>query len=113
MARDVVKGDVPMLALSALAEGACHGYAIARRIEQRSEKALLMREGSLYPALRVLEQNELIAGEWETQPSGPARKVYCITAKGQAELTKRRQEWEQYVNTINAIMGRKTDAQPT
>ena len=113
MARDVVKGDVPLLALSALAEGACHGYGIARRIEQRSEKALLMREGSLYPALRLLEQDELIAGEWETPPSGPARKVYRLTAKGQAELAKRQWEWKQYVGAMNAIMGRKTDAQPT
>jgi PadR family transcriptional regulator PadR len=111
MARDVTKGDIPVLILSVLAEISCHGYAIARRIEQQSANALSMKEGTLYPALRVLEQDEMIAGAWEVQPSGPARKVYRITAKGQAELTKRRQEWEQYVTMMNVIMGRTRDAQ--
>ena len=113
MSRDVMKGDIPVLVLSVLADGASYGYAIARRIEQQSANALSLKEGSLYPALRVLEQDEMIAGAWEAQPSGPARKVYQITTKGQAELTKRRQEWEQYARTMNAIIGRKPDAQPT
>ena len=111
MARDVTKGDIPVLVLAVLSEGPSHGYAIARRIEQQSANALSMKEGTLYPALRVLEQDEMIAGAWEVQPSGPARKVYRITAKGQADLTKRRQEWEQYVTMMNTIMGRTRDAQ--
>lgn len=112
MAKDIVKGDIPALVLAVLAESACHGYAIARRIEQQSANALRLKEGSLYPALRVLEQDGMIAGAWEVQPSGPARKVYQITPKGQAELTRRRQEWEQYARTMNAILGRTNDAQP-
>ena len=112
MARDVMKGDMSILILATLAESSCHGYAIARRIEQQSANALSMKEGTLYPALRVLEQDEFIAGEWEVQPVGPARKVYRITAKGQAELTRRRLDWEQYVNTMNAIMGRTRSEQP-
>lgn len=48
--RDVVKGDVPILILAVPAEGPAHGYAIARSIEQRSEQALHMKEGTLYPA---------------------------------------------------------------
>ena len=71
-----------------------------------------MKEGSLYPALRLLEQEEMIAGEWEVQPSGPARKVYRITPKGLAEMTRRREEWEQYTRAMNAIMGRTPDVQP-
>ncbi len=112
MKRDVTKGDIPVLILAVLAEEPCHGYAIARCIEQQSAQALQMKEGSLYPALRVLEQDELIVGEWEIQPSGPARKVYRITANGQAELTKRRQEWDEYIHTMNLVMGRRHNAQP-
>lgn len=112
MRRDVTKGDLPALILAVLADSACHGYGIARRIEQQSAQALQMKEGSLYPALRVLEQEGLIAGEWEVQPSGPARKVYKITATGLLQLNERQQEWEQYARTMSAILGRKTDAQP-
>lgn len=112
MPRDVTKGDLPALILAVLADSACHGYGIARRIEQKSAQALQMKEGSLYPALRVLEQEGMIAGEWEVQPSGPARKVYRITAEGLTQLLAKQQEWEQYARTMSAILGRTTDAQP-
>src|SRR5260221_248085 len=112
MARDIVKGDVPILVLAALAESPGHGYAIARRVEQRSGQALHLKEGTLYPALRVLEQENLIVGAWEVQPSGPARKVYQITTQGRAELAKRRQEWEQYVRLMQNLMGGTSDVQP-
>ncbi len=61
MRRDVTKGDLPALILAVLADSACHGYGIARRIEQQSAQALQMKEGSLYPALRVLEQEGLLS----------------------------------------------------
>jgi PadR family transcriptional regulator PadR len=112
MRRDVTKGDLPALILAVLADRPCHGYGIARRIEQQSAQALQMKEGSLYPALRILEQEGMIAGEWEVQPSGPARKVYRITANGLLQLDAKQQEWEQYSRTMSAILGRKTDAQP-
>jgi PadR family transcriptional regulator PadR len=112
MPRDVTKGDLPALILAVLADSACHGYGIARRIEQQSAQALQMKEGSLYPALRVLEQEGMIVGTWEIQASGPARKVYNITAQGLTQLEERQQEWEQYARTMSAILGRNTNAQP-
>lgn len=104
--RDVMKGDLPLLILTALSESPTHGYVLARRIEQCSENALKMREGSLYPALRQLEQDGQIVGEWQVQPSGPARKVYKLTAKGQAELSRQNQEWDDYVALMTATRKR-------
>ena len=108
--RDVLKGDLSLLILTALSESPAHGYALARRIEQCSENALKMREGSLYPALRQMEQNGQIAGEWQVQPSGPARKIYTLTAQGQKELSRQDQEWENYVTVIAATRRRLTYA---
>lgn len=105
MGREVTKGDIGSLVLAVLAEGKCHGYAIAREVERRSSEALLMREGSLYPALRVLEAQELIKGSWEQGQGGPSRKVYAITAKGQAGLVKKKQEWSLYAGAIGAFLG--------
>ena len=112
MARDTPRGDVPLLVLAVLAESPRHGYAIARAIEQEGEKVLQLREGALYPALRVLEQDGLITGAWDIQTSGPARKVYSITAEGQAELTKRTREWKQYARLMTNLLGGLEDAQP-
>jgi PadR family transcriptional regulator PadR len=109
--KDLVKGDIPTLILAVLSEGPQHGYAIGRRIEEQSQQKLRMREGALYPALRVLEEDGFVTGEWEVQPSGPARKVYRITAEGHAELAKRAREWADYVRTMQRIMGGNLDGQ--
>lgn len=113
MNRDLPKNDIPLLVLAVLADGARHGYAIAREIERRSENALTLREGSLYPALRVLEQDGYIAGDWEIPASGPAKKVYSLTDAGRAELAERARTWERYANTVGAILNRTPQGQPT
>jgi PadR family transcriptional regulator PadR len=105
MAREVSKGDIGSLILAVLSSGKCHGYALAREVERRSADVLTMREGSLYPALRVLEADGLIVGEWEAGTSGPSRRVYSITSKGEAELQKRGREWRAYVDAVGSILG--------
>jgi PadR family transcriptional regulator PadR len=114
MGRDIFKGDVPILVMAILAEAPSHGYAIAREIERRSDQKFKMKEGTLYPALRVLEQNGWIEGQWEVQPSGPARKVYLLTQAGQGELARRAQEWQAYSKAFGSIIGNLggTNAQP-
>jgi PadR family transcriptional regulator PadR len=104
MGRNLSKNDVPGLVLAVLGEGSCHGYAIAREVERRSKDLFRLREGSLYPALRQLEQEKFIVGEWETL-GGPARKVYRITAEGQAELARRALEWADYSGAVNSFLG--------
>lgn len=104
MGRDVMKGDVPVLVMAILAEAPCHGYAIAREIERRSGDKFKMKEGTLYPALRVLEQQGWIEGRWEAQPSGPARKVYTLSQAGHGELARRKREWSAYVGAFSAVV---------
>ena len=86
MRRDLAKGDLPALILAVLGTGPRHGYAIAREVERLSDQALHMKEGTLYPALRVLEQDGLIAGTWEAQEKGADRKVYALTEAGKREM---------------------------
>jgi len=97
MGREVSRGDIGSLILAVLAGGKCHGYALAREVERRSADALKLREGSLYPALRVLEADDLISGEWEEGAGGPS--------KGLTELEKRGREWRAYVAAVGAILG--------
>lgn len=105
MASTISKGDVPILVMAILAEGPCHGYAIARAIERRSGQVLGVKEGTLYPALRVLEQDGFIEGQWETLESGPARKVYKLTKAGRGELERRARSWRDYVDSFGAVLG--------
>jgi PadR family transcriptional regulator PadR len=106
MRQELPKGDLPTLILAVLATAPMHGYAIAREVERLSEQVLRTREGSLYPALRVLEQDGLIVGTWEPQEKGAARKVYALTEKGQREMAKRTRELLDYARLINVMLGR-------
>ena len=103
--QELKKGSTPILILAVLAEGARHGYAIAREIERRSSDALSVGEGALYPALRALEREGLVQSEWQTQPSGPARRVYTLTDAGRAKLSSQVRAWSRFSQAVNNILG--------
>ena len=113
MARTLSRNDIPLLVLAVLCEGPSHGYAIAREVERRSQALFHLNEGALYPALKVLEQEELVEGNWETLGGAPARKVYRITEAGQAHLRQKASEWARYREAIDTFIGGQSHAPAT
>ena len=100
------RGDLDALILGVLAGGRMHGYEITQTINGAGsgDGSVVVREGQLYPILHKLENDELIAGEWEAQPSGPARKVYRLTVKGRAALEEKRAAWQNFAQTVGALL---------
>jgi len=111
MRRELAKGDLPALILAVLAAGPRHGYGIAREVERLSDDALHMREGTLYPALRVLEQDGLIVGTWQVQEKGADRKVYALTEAGVKETLVRTDELKDYATLLQTMLRRIGNAQ--
>jgi PadR family transcriptional regulator, regulatory protein PadR len=62
----LLQGTLEMLILKTLSWEARHGYAVARWLEERTDDALQIEEGSLYPALYRMERKGWIAAEWGT-----------------------------------------------
>ena len=79
--RELLKGNTGTVVLAILAEGPLHGYEIAKEMRRRSEDALTLGQGVLYPILHRLEAQGLIAGEWEQSTGTPSRKMYKLTAR--------------------------------
>jgi len=103
-----VRGHLDDLILAALERQAGHGWDICRRLEQSSGAALVVKEGSVYPALYRLERERLIAGRWEDGQSerrGPRRRVYRLTARGKKQLAAARGEWLDFVTVMGALLG--------
>src|SRR6185437_9136144 len=98
------KKDLAALVLGVLQGGGLHGYEIAKRIRVVSEKSLEVAEGRLYPALHQLEIDGLIQAEWVPQEGKPPRKVYSLTDEGRAELSKQRNAWRAFADSVDAIM---------
>lgn len=99
--RDVVYGTLGLLVLKTLeALGPLHGYRIARRIEQISDNALALNQGTLYPALLKLEQAGWIAASWGESDSGRRVKVYALTRAGRRQLRAEEASWKQTVGLV-------------
>ncbi|HEY8489439.1 MAG TPA: helix-turn-helix transcriptional regulator [Dehalococcoidia bacterium] len=103
--RELLKGNTVGLVLAILAEGPLHGYQIAKELERRSDEALRLGQGVLYPILHRLERQGLVEGRWEERLGTPSRKYYHITEKGRAALSERRREWAAFRRAMERILG--------
>jgi PadR family transcriptional regulator, regulatory protein PadR len=99
------QGSLPMLVLKILAQGGPqHGYAITIRIEQLSDEALTVEEGSLYPALHRLEESGWIKAEWTVTENKRRARIYEITAKGRQQLAAEEERWKTSTAAVNRIL---------
>lgn len=99
----LLKGTVPFLILSVVADHELYGYEIARRIRQRSGAFLAPSEGSLYPALHRLERDGAVAAVWRESDVGPRRRYYRLTPAGKRQLAAARAEWDTFTGVVAAV----------
>lgn len=68
--------------LSSLAEATAHGYNLVDQIEMLTKDLVCIDPGSMYRLLRSMEEDGLVTSAWQTQGSGPSRRVYTISDRG-------------------------------
>ena len=101
---ELVQGTLDMLILRTLTAGKMHGYAVAQRIQQVSRDALVVEEGSLYPALHRMERRGWISHEWGLSDSNRRAKYYRLTAPGRKQLSAEKKRWNRFVEAIAEVM---------
>jgi DNA-binding PadR family transcriptional regulator len=99
------RGDLSLLLLGALAAREMYGYELVASLRDRSDGVFDLPEGTVYPALRRLEQQGLIAGRWVTRTDGPRRRYYALTRDGEKALAVGRAQWHQFVTATDAVLG--------
>jgi PadR family transcriptional regulator, regulatory protein PadR len=104
--RTLLHGTLEALVLKTLSHGPLHGYAIARWIEARTNDALQIEEGSLYPALYRLESRGLLSSEWGTSELGRRAKFYALTPKGRARLAADVEAWRAFSSAVSEVLVR-------
>ena len=100
----LVQGTLEMLILRSLALEPMHGYGIGVRLEQISRGVFCVNAGSLFPALRRLERDGLIVGEWQTTENNRRAKYYQLTATGRSSLKREARDWEVQTSAITRIL---------
>jgi transcriptional regulator len=102
---DILQGTLDLMVLKTLdAMGPLHGYGIARRIEQISEEALQINQGTIYASLVRLMQKRWIAGAWGTSDNNRKAKFYSITKSGRKQLNTEARNWERISTVIGRVL---------
>jgi transcriptional regulator len=101
----ILQGTLDLMVLKTLeAMGPLHGYGIARRIEQISEEALQINQGTIYASLVRLVQKRWISGAWGTSDNNRRAKFYCLTKAGRKQLHAEAQNWERISGVIGRVL---------
>ncbi len=103
MNTDALRGHMDALLLSVLEHEPLHGYAIIEALQARSGGALNVPTGTVYPALRRLEQAGFLASEWATV-GGRRRRTYRLTSSGHRALAGERAAWREFTGAIGSVL---------
>lgn len=102
------KGVLDMLVLKLLEENEKYGYQIIQELKEKSNDRFLLKEGTLYPILYRLEDDNYIVSRWsEAQGKRVPRKYYILTEDGRIALREIKALWMDITQNVFKIMGEK------
>ncbi|AJA46681.1 PadR-like family transcriptional regulator [Clostridium pasteurianum DSM 525 = ATCC 6013] len=109
MDKEILKGSLDIILLLLLSPNSMYGYAIAKQIKKLANNSLEIGEGTLYPALKRLEEKKYLDSYWGVKN----RKYYKTTEKGKIELKNKLDNWNivnNLIQEINLYTNSKEDA---
>lgn len=102
---EILQGTLDLMVLQTLdAMGPLHGYGIARRIEQVSENAIVVNQGTIYLCLIRLVQRKWIKATWGTSENNRKAKFYSITKAGKKQLEAEAENWQRVSGVIGRLL---------
>jgi len=102
---DLLQGTLGLLILKALLNGRpAHGYGIARWIEATADDALHIEEGSLYPALRRIEDRGWVTSEWGLSENNRRARYYTITPAGREQVRAEGRAWLRHAAAVASVL---------
>lgn len=101
---DALRGSLDLLVLKTLSLTPMHGWGISQRVQQISNGALEVNQGSLYPALQRLEKDGLITSEWGTTDNNRRARYYRLTAAGRRALGEELKDWQRFAAALDAVL---------
>lgn len=105
MAADLLRGYTDTILMMQLAEGDSYGYQINKRISEKSEGGLELKEATLYTAFRRLESAGYIRSYWGDEETGARRRYYALTEPGRKKLEEDRQTWQETKKLLDRLIG--------
>jgi PadR family transcriptional regulator, regulatory protein PadR len=109
--KELNSGAISLVLMALIADSgqAMYGYEIAKRLPSFPDGELPMNESAIYPVLRSLERQGLLASQMKPSDSGPPRKYYRLTPSGGRTLVKWRVAWSQTKDFVDQVLEQKND----
>ena len=101
---DLIRGHTDAVILAQLMRRDSYGYEINKTLESCSGGEFVLKEATLYTAFRRLEDSGLITSYWGDETVGARRRYYKITAQGREAYRQAREEWQNTVRILNALL---------
>lgn len=107
--RQLARQTADLLVLCVLADGPQYGYSIMKLVGARSDGAVRLTPGTLYPLLHELERSKMVLASWETvraetDGAGRKRKWYRLSAKGRRKLEQRAAAHRAFLRMLDAFL---------
>lgn len=109
--RDLLRGSLDVLVLSALVDAAKYGYLIQKHVREATSGHAALAAGTLYPLLHRLEAKKLVRSYWD-ESTGRRRKWYALTAAGRNRLSSQAREWQSYTECMGRLLAGVLKAPP-
>ena len=93
-----------LVVLHLLSVADMYGYEMIAALEKKFDSTFSMKEGTLYPILRGLENSGAVTAYRQVSPAGRERKYYHLTEKGRKQLAEETRQWRAYEGAINAVL---------
>lgn len=104
------KGCLELVVLATIAEKPAYGYELLRLLDARSEGLFKLKEGTLYPILYRLEDDDLITAQWQQEGRANPKKYYAVTPQGQQRLPQLRASWHSFSACVEQMLSPQNPA---
>ena len=101
---DMIQGTLDMLILKVIQVEPMHGWGITKRIQQVSEGALQVNQGSLYTSLLRMTRAGWIKSEWRVTENNRKAKYYGLTRAGEKQLGAAEERWARLTGAVGQIL---------
>ena len=93
-----------LVVLHLLSVADMYDYEMIAALEKKCDSTFTMKEGTLYPILRGLENSGAVTAYRQVSPAGRERKYYHLTERGRKQLAEETRQWRAYEGAINAVL---------
>lgn len=108
---EILPGTLELLVMKAVdSVDSMHGFDILRWLRDATDEALVVEEGSLYPALHRMERRGWLESEWGVSERGKRAKYYRLTGAGRRELARQERGWLRYVYIVDRVLAAASEA---